>query len=97
MNEIICVRNCVYTIIYVYYICVYVSYLCTCILNLFELSPGSRQEVNLYVNMRSIFLPICPAMKIANFWLERDYLTVKVSSKGAFKDKNNGARIFKVW
>ena len=26
-------------------------------------------------------------MKIANFWLERDYFTVKVSSEGAFKDK----------
>ena len=37
-------------------------------------------------------------MKIANFWLERDYLTVKVSSEGAFKDKNNGARkLVEVW
>ncbi len=28
--------------------------------------------------------------------MERDYLTVKVSSEGAFKDKNNGTRIFKI-
>ena len=35
-------------------------------------------------------------MKIANFWLERDYLTVKVLSEGTFKDKNNGAGIFKI-
>ena len=32
-------------------------------------------------------------MKITNIWLERDYLTVKVSSEGAFKDKNNGTII----
>ena len=61
--------------------------------NWFELSPGSRQEVNLHCE-HSKFLPICPTMKIANFWLERDYLTLKVSSEGAFKDKNNGARVF---
>ncbi len=35
-------------------------------------------------------------MKNANFWLERDYLTVKVSSEGAFKDKNNKS-FLKVW
>ncbi len=35
-------------------------------------------------------------MKIANFCLERDYLTVKVSSEGAFKDKNNDTRVFKI-
>ncbi len=31
-------------------------------------------------------------MKIANFWLVRDYLIVKVLSEAAFKYKNNGAR-----
>ncbi len=36
------------------------------------------------------------AINIANFWLERDYLTVKVTSEGTFKDKNNGAGIFKI-
>ena len=41
-----------------------------------------------------IFLPNCPTMKIANFWQERDYLTVRVSFEEAFKDKNNGTRIF---
>ncbi len=61
--------------------------------NWFELSPGSRQEKNLHCE-HSKFLPICPKMKIANFWLERDYLTVMVSSEGAFKDKNNGTRNF---
>ena len=35
-------------------------------------------------------------MKIANFWLERDHLTVKVLSEGAFKDKKSGTRIFKI-
>ncbi len=35
-------------------------------------------------------------MKIANFWLERNYLIIKVSSEGPFKDKNNGAGIFKI-
>ena len=34
--------------------------------NSFELSPGSRQEVNLHCE-HSKFLPICPTMKIANF------------------------------
>ncbi len=31
-------------------------------------------------------------MKIANFWLVRDYLIVKVLSEATFKYKNNGAR-----
>ena len=65
------------------------------LINWFELSPESSQEVNLHCEHSQI-LSICPTMKIANFWLERDYLTVKVSSKGAFKDKNNGTKNFKI-
>ncbi len=35
-------------------------------------------------------------MKITNFSLERDYLTVKVSFEGTFKDKNNGTGNFEI-
>ncbi len=63
--------------------------------NWVELSPGSRQEVNLHCE-HSKFLLISPTMKITNFWLERECFTVKVSSEGAFKDKNNVTVIFKI-
>ena len=39
---------------------------------------------------------ICPTMKLANFWHQRDYFTLKVLSEGAFKDKNNDTRNFKI-
>ena len=53
-----------------------------------ELSSGNRQEVNLYYE-HCKNLPFWLTMKIANF-------TVKVSSEGAFKDKNNSKEFFTI-
>ncbi len=42
-------------------------------------------------------IPICLTMKITNFQLERDYLTVKVSSEGASKRVLEFLKLIEVW